>query len=47
MDEKYLYSISRQDLINRIDVALAGRIAEEIIFGYVNDDDDDNYSYFI
>ena len=34
MDEKYLYSITRQDLINRIDVALAGRAAEEIIFGY-------------
>ena len=33
MDEKYLYSITRQDLINRIDVALAGRAAEEVILG--------------
>ena len=33
MDEKYLYSITRQDLVNRIDVALAGRAAEEIILG--------------
>lgn len=33
MDEKFLYSTSKQDILNRIDVALAGRIAEEIILG--------------
>ena len=34
MDEKFLYSTSKQDILNRIDVALAGRIAEEILLGY-------------
>ena len=33
MDEKFLYSTSKQDILNRIDVALAGRIAEELILG--------------
>ena len=33
MEEKFLYSMTKTDLINRIDVALAGRAAEEVIFG--------------
>lgn len=33
MDEKFLYSTSKKDILNRIDVALAGRIAEEIMLG--------------
>ena len=33
MDEKFLYSMTKTDLINRIDVALAGRAAEEVILG--------------
>lgn len=35
MDEKFLYSTSKKDILNRIDVALAGRVAEEILLGYV------------
>lgn len=32
-DESVLYNVTKQDLINRIDVALAGRVAEEVVFG--------------
>ena len=32
-DESVLYNVTKQDLINRIDVALAGRIAEEVVLG--------------
>lgn len=35
MDEKFLYSTSKRDILNRIDVALAGRVAEEIMLGYM------------
>lgn len=34
MEEKFLYSTSKQDLLNRIDVALAGRVAEEVMLGW-------------
>ena len=33
MEEKFLYSTSKQDLLNRIDVAMAGRVAEEVMLG--------------
>ena len=33
LDERFLYQTSKKDLINRIDVALGGRAAEEIILG--------------
>ena len=34
LDERFLYQTSKRDLINRIDVALAGQAAEEVILGY-------------
>ena len=34
MDEKELYSLSKEQLMARIDVAMGGRAAEEIFFGY-------------
>ena len=34
LDERFLYSMTKRDIINRIDVALGGRAAEELILGY-------------
>ena len=34
LDERFLYSMTKHDIINRIDVALGGRAAEELILGY-------------
>ncbi|KAK8821430.1 hypothetical protein WA538_000798 [Blastocystis sp. DL] len=33
LDERFLYSMTKRDIINRIDVALGGRAAEELILG--------------